>query len=240
MIMKNTIIRIVLIIFFSILIIYGGYNCIKWYKDIKRNDTVREKVINKKVVPEDVYKDDIDFKTLKNQNSDTVAYIEVKNTNIKNVVVKGTDNDYYLTHNFLKEENIAGWLFADYRNKFDGTDKNIIIYGHNMMEGSNFGSLKNTMNSDWYTNKDNLLISLITDKDKMKYKVFSIYKKEAEDYYIQTSFIDDKEYLEFLNVLSSRSIYKFDTELDNSSILTLSTCGENDNERVVLHAIKIN
>ena len=234
------IIRIVLIIFFSSLIIYGGYNCIKWYKDTKRNDEVRNKVINKKYIPENVLKDDIDFKGLKEQNSDTIAFIEVNNTNIKNVVVKGTDNSYYLNHNFFKEENVAGWLFADYRNKFDGTDKNTIIYGHNMKDGSNFGSLKYTLNQDWYSNEKNYEIKLITENEKMIYKVFSVYKTEVEDYYLNTDFNSDEEYTEFINTLKSRSVYDFKIDIDSkSSILTLSTCGESDDERVVLHAIRI-
>ena len=233
------IISIILIIVFSSLIIYGGYHCIKWYKDTKRNNEVREKVFNKKVIPENVLKDDIDFDELKKINSDTIAYLEVNNTNIKNVVVKGTDNSYYLNHNFYKEENVAGWLFADYRNKFDGTDKNIIIYGHNMKDGSNFGSLKNTLNKDWYTNENNYEIKMITEKDKMIYKVFSIYQTEVEDYYLNTDF-NENEYTEFINKLKSRSIYDFKVDLDsNSSILTLSTCGESDDERVVLHAVRI-
>ena len=60
-------------------------------------------------------------------------------------VVKGTNNSFYLNHCFDKSNNSAGWIFADYRNKFDNTDKNIVIYGHNMRDGSMFGSMLNGM-----------------------------------------------------------------------------------------------
>ena len=69
----------------------------------------------------------IDFSSLKEQNPDTVAYIQANNMNIDYIVVKGENNQYYLNHNFEKKCNVAGWIFGDYHNLFDGTDRNIII-----------------------------------------------------------------------------------------------------------------
>ena len=56
---------------------------------------------------------------LKQENSDTVAWLKVENTNIEIPVVQAKDNSYYLTHNFNKKYNVAGWVFADYKNKFE-------------------------------------------------------------------------------------------------------------------------
>ena len=70
------------------------------------------------------------------KNPDIKAYIKVNNTNIDYVVVQSSNNNYYLNHNFNKEYNTAGWIFFDYKNKLDGTDKNIIIYGHNTKDNS--------------------------------------------------------------------------------------------------------
>ena len=53
---------------------------------------------------------------LKQENSDTVAWLKVENTNIEIPVVQAKDNSYYLTHNFNKKYNVAGWVFADYKN----------------------------------------------------------------------------------------------------------------------------
>ena len=99
----------------------------------------------------------MDFTELKKQNPDTVAHIKVNNTRISYVVVQGNDNEYYLNHNFNKEKNRAGWIFADYRNSFDESDKNLIIYGHNMKDGSMFDTLIKTIDKEWYTNKDNYI-----------------------------------------------------------------------------------
>ena len=91
----------------------------------------------------------VDFKGLKEKNSDTVAYLKVKGTSIDYVVLKGEDNEFYLKHNFNKEKNVSGWVFADFHNKFDGMDKNIVIYAHNTRDGSMFGTLKSVLNEDW-------------------------------------------------------------------------------------------
>ena len=65
--------------------------------------------------------------------------------------------------------------FADYKNKFDGTDKNIIIYGHNRRDGSMFYTLKNILNKEWYEKEENLKVKFITEKEETIYQVFSVY-----------------------------------------------------------------
>ena len=155
-------------------------------------------------------------------------------------VLRATNNSFYLNHSFDKSKNSAGWIFADYRNKFDGTDKNIIIYGHNMRDDSMFGSLKNILNSAWYDNEENTNITLYTENEKSIYKVFSIYKIESEDYYIKTEFSNDNEFEKFIETLKKRSIKNFNIDISKEdSILTLSTCANNNKYRVVLHAKKM-
>ena len=140
----------------------------------------------------------VNFEKLKQENSDTVAWLKVENTNIEIPVVQAKDNSYYLTHNFNKKYNVAGWVFADYKNKFDETDKNIVVYGHNMRDDSMFGSLKNVIKEEWYDNKDNQYITFITENEYQTYQIFSIYQTEKEDYYIQTEFSDD-EFSKFIS-----------------------------------------
>lgn len=179
----------------------------------------------------------IDFAKLKQKNSDAIAWIKVNGTDIDFPVVKGTDNSYYLTHNFDKEKNKAGWIFADYRNKFDGTDKNIIIYGHNMKNGSMFASLKDVIKEEWYNNENNKYIALITENENCKYQVFSVYQIETEEYYLQTNISNFKEFVE---KIKGRSKKDFNVDIkETDSILTLSTCADNTKYRVVLHAVKV-
>ena len=232
-----TLIQIVLIA----VIIFSGIKIIEWIKSNKKNKDIMSEIKENVVINNEMdsnneeYK--IEFAKLKQKNSDAIAWIKVNGTDIDFPVVKGTDNSYYLTHNFDKEKNKAGWIFADYRNKFDGTDKNIIIYGHNMKNGSMFASLKDVIKEEWYNNENNKYIALITENENCKYQVFSVYQIETEEYYLQTNISNFKEFVE---KIKGRSKKKFNVDIkETDSILTLSTCADNTKYRVVLHAVKI-
>lgn len=243
---KKRILNIAIYLILFLILICSGFKLYFWYKDKKNNDETTEQLKNN-VKLEKIKKDNsnnekyiVDFKKLKSENSDVVAYIKVNNTNIEYPIVKTSNNNFYLNHSFDKSKNSRGWIFADYKNKFDNTDKNIVIYGHNMRDESMFGSLKNILNEEWYNNAENKNITFLTEKENYIYKVFSIYRIENEDYYIKTEFSNDSEFEQFLNTLKARSIRDFNMDmLESDSILTLSTCDNNNKYRVVLHAKKI-
>lgn len=225
------------------LLIYSGIKIFKWNKENSNNNNITDK-INEAVTVEknSEGKEDfnINFNTLKKQNEDTVAWIKVNNTNVKYPVVKAKDNSFYLTHSFDKSNTSAGWIFADYKNKFDDTDKNIVIYGHNRRDGSMFSSLKNALNPNWYNNDLNRNILLYTENGEYNYEIFSIYKIESEDYYIKTEFNDENDFEDFLNTITKRSVQDFGVNVSkDDSILTLSTCANNNKYRVVIHAKKV-
>lgn len=240
---KTKMIISVIQLIFIIILLYSLINIILWYKSNKANKKVINElsqaveIVNENGEDDKKYK--INFEELKNKNTDVVAWLKVENTNIEFPVVKSNDNSYYLTHNFNKENNKAGWILADYKNKFDGTDKNIVIYGHNMHDDSMFGTLKNVIKEEWYNNENNKYIALITENEYSIYEVFSVYQIEKEDYYIRTNFNSNKEFEEFLQKLKKRSIKDFNIDISKeNNILTLSTCANNNKYRVVLHAIK--
>lgn len=226
-------------IIFIIAIIYSGIKIFNWIKENNQNQEVLKEISESISIDEKNKQYKIDFETLKMTNNDIIAWIKVNGTNIEYPVVKSSNNEYYLTHSLDKSINTAGWVFADYRNKLDNNDKNIIIYGHNRRDGSMFGTLKNILTEEWYKNKENQKIIFITENGEFEYQVFSVYNIELEDYYIQTDF-DENSYLNFINTIKNRSIYNFETEVTTqNSILTLSTCDDNNKYRVVLHAVKL-
>ena len=178
----------------------------------------------------------VDFSELKLINNNVKGWIQVNGTNINYPFVQTSDNKYYLTHSFDKSYNQAGWVFLDYRNNLDSLDKNTIIYAHGRIDTTMFGSLKNIMKSNWYTNTDNYVIKLSTEYENTLWQVFSVYHIETTSDYIQTEFYSDNEYQDFLNKIINRSIYNFNTSISsNDNILTLSTC-YNKTEKVVMHA----
>ena len=223
--------------------IYSTYKIIMWKQNVDRNNKIKEEVndlikVDEKENLKDKY--NVDFKSLKEINSDVVAWIKVNGTNIEYPVVKGKDNNYYLKHNLKKEYNNAGWIFADYKNKFDGTDRNIVIFGHNTKDGSMFGSLKNVLESDWQKEVKNTIIVMVNENEPIIYQVFSTYSIKPEDYYITTEFKDGEDFSKFIDTIKKRSNHDYNVNVDSSdSVLTLSSCIGDGSKRVVLHAKKI-
>ena len=252
---------VVFLLFFLSIFAFSAYQVYAWYNDNKKVDNLTDDVVkNTKVKekedndntenvnpPEDVSNDywdyikmnllEVDFNELLKKNSDTVGWIEVKGTNINYPIVQTTDNSYYLSHAFDGSKNEAGWVFMDYRNDAVNFNQNTILYAHSRLTGSMFGSLKNILNSSWYTNKENHIIRLSTPTENTMWQVFSVYTIPKESYYITPSFNSNEAYGEFLNTMKSRSEVEFSAEVNTSDkILTLSTCKDNFGNRVVMHA----
>ena len=100
-----------------------------------------------------------------------------------------------------------------------------------------FGSLKNVLKDDWYNDKDNHIIKLSTPKYDTVWQIFSIYTIYKESYYINVAFDNLKDYDQFLDTIYKRSLYKFNTTVNNKDhILTLSTCKDSNGNRLVVHA----
>ncbi len=183
-----------------------------------------------------------DLASLLTVNEDVVGELVVNNTNINYPVVQGSDNDYYLDHNINKEKNANGWIFLDYRNDAMNLDKNNIIYGHNMYySGIMFGTLYKTANSSWYTNPKNQIITYNTLYEDMQFQIFSIYRVPDTNDYLKVFFEDDNDFLEFIDMITERSIYNFNVPVNaDDKIITLSTCSNNGTKRLVIHAVLIN
>lgn len=247
-----------LLIFFLVMLIVFLFSLIKvimWIIDNNNTNDIIKKVANTYEINEksydneviinenekDIYFDymklkfiDVDINKLKTFNPDTIGFIKVMGTNINYPFVQSTDNDYYLNRSYDKTYNNAGWIFLDYRNN-EFNDKNTIIYGHGRINGTMFGSLKDTLKSSWQNNKDNYIIKISTEKENSIWQIFSVYKIATTSDYLQTTF-SDNEFESFINLIKGRSSYNFETNVTNEDkVLTLSTC-YNDNDKMVVHA----
>lgn len=179
-----------------------------------------------------------DFSVLKAKNADTVAYIHMNNSNVNYPVVQTGDNVYYLTHAYDHSYNESGWVFMDYRASFSPLSDNVVIYGHGRWEGTVFGTLKNALSPSWQSNRDNYVITISTPTDNFMYQIFSVYVVKAESYYIQTAFGTPEAKMAWLETMKSRNVTPVDVPLSaNDSILTLSTClNDNNDDRIVVQA----
>ena len=252
---------VVFLIFFLSIFAVSINQVYQWLKDNKEIENISDDVVKDTKVkekedtkntenvnpPEDLSNDywdyikmnllEVDFNELLRKNPDTVGWIEVKGTNINYPIVQTTDNSYYLNHAFDGSKNEAGWVFMDYRNDSVNFNQNTIIYAHSRLTGSMFGSLKNILNSSWYTNKNNHIIRLSTPTENTMWQVFSVYTIPKESYYITPSFNTVDSYSEFLNIIKGRSEVEFSGTVNtNDKVLTLSTCKDNFGNRIVMHA----
>ena len=179
---------------------------------------------------------DVNFEELKKKNNETVGWIQVGGTNVNYPIVQHSDNKYYLTHQFDKAYNTAGWIFMDHRNNSSNFDSNTIIYGHGRLNKTMFGSLRNVVKKNWYNNPDNYIVKLSTETENTLWQVFSTYQIKTTNDYLQTTFSTSEEYLTFLNMLKNRSIHNYNVDLTaDDKIVTLSTC-HNETDKIVLHA----
>lgn len=177
------------------------------------------------------------FEKLKEINNDTVGWLTVNNTKIDYPVVQSTDNDYYLYRDYYKNKNRHGWIYMDYRNNIEDLSDNTIIFGHNLANQKMFGTLRYVTNPSWYKKSSNQIITFNTTKANMKWQIISIYKIPVTNDYLVANFASSEDKLNFLDMITQRSIYNFNATYDeNTKIITLSTCSNGSKDRLVVHA----
>ena len=101
----------------------------------------------------------IDFDGLKQENPETVGWIEIPSAGISYPVVQAEDNEKYLTTGFDGNESKSGAIFLDYKSQPDMMGYHTIIYGHHMRDGSMFANLVDFKDADYFEKKlsDNAL-----------------------------------------------------------------------------------
>ena len=214
-------------------------------QDMEENDTLGdewgEAVLtegNKTKVFEEM-ENPIDFESLEKINEDIVGWIEMEAVETINYpVVQAVDNEYYLHRTFQKTDNFAGSIFLDCVNKSNFCERNTIIYGHNMKNGSMFGSLKQYREKETFEKSPYFWI--YTPNRIYKYEIFSCAEvdKFGPDY--QISFRDREDFETFIDRAKEQSLYDTGVEVKYSdTIVTLSTCTGNEETRFIVQGKRV-
>lgn len=189
------------------------------------------------------------FDKLLKQNPDIIGWITIDGTNINNPVYQSTNNQYYQTHNMIKEKSHYGALFFDKNNVIENNsvDKNLTIYGHNTTNGTMFGELDSYHSLSFY--KNNPIIKLKTLYSQNEYIIFSVFITNADEdddngqifNYARREFKDEKDFAAFISEAKKRSLITVPIAVNaDDTIITLSTrSDEFENARFVVMAKKI-
>lgn len=189
-----------------------------------------------------------DYEKMLSYNSEAVGYIRQDNGDyIDNPILQHSDNDYYLNHLANNQVSSVGSIFVDYRITEGLEARNCIIYGHNMGRRVNnimFGSLNWYYycddDPDYYKNHPTL--DVYVGYRHYKYYIFAAYKTEAEGGWTYTySFENDETFQKYINDCKERSIHDFPEAGEitaEDKIITLSTCCETDEKRMIVQAVR--
>ena len=171
---------------------------------------------------------------------DAIAWLVVPNTNIDTPVFQGKDNNRYLRTD--RDGNSAFWgeTFLDYDSKIDFSGyTNLVVYGHNTTTDDHFTPLEKYLDKNFYENNKEIEMATLTGN--YKWMIFSVFKTTSDnynDFYIDTNFLNDQEFNDFIYHFKTRSMYESNVEVTkDDDILTLSTCEYSQNNgRLVIMA----
>lgn len=182
----------------------------------------------------------VDFEKLKKKNSDSVAWLRFDQPEVISYpVVQAKDNSFYLRRDINKKYSAYGTLFMDSHNKNDFTDSNTIIYGHNMLNGSMFGSLKKYKTKE-YWEKNSYFYIYTPDNMVHKYHIYGVYIVGPYSDIFTYSFGNTNLLQEYLDMTSTMKLYKTGIHASISDhTVTLSTCTSNSTKRLVLQGYEI-
>ena len=183
------------------------------------------------------------FAELYAQNPHVVGWLEM-DPDIALPVVQW-DNSFYMDHDFDGNESVAGTLFVDSRNTLWPQDDHILIYGHNMKDGSMFGSLNNYRNVGFL--RATTCIQFNTIYGDAQYVPFALFDasmtKDDPNYFklIRLNFSEEQPFDAFLEDVQSRSLFNIPVDVnENDQLLSLVTCSYSmDNGRFIIMCRKL-
>ncbi len=188
------------------------------------------------------------FSKLREENADFKAWLTACGGAIDNPVYQTANNEYYLKHNQKGQSSRHGALFFEAADKTeDPRDKTLVIYGHNMKDGSMFAPLKKLRNLKFL--QENPTVTVSTAKQDSTYLIYAVFLLNAtpsyDDDYIydinKSTFSTENQFNSWRDEAYERSIIKTDVNVEyGDEILSLVTCAYDfDDARLVVMARKL-
>lgn len=167
------------------------------------------------------------FKALLKLCEDGVGYIYQDDTVVSYPILQAEDNDKYLRHLMNGEYNVAGSLFVDYAFEEGLNSRYSIIYGHNMDDGSMFGTLTKYKDEEYY--KEHPEFQIFVGDRGYVYYVYAAAQVPIDSFVFNYNDMTDEEFLEFMAEVKELTDYEIDIPVkitEHSHVVLLSTCIE--------------
>ena len=201
------------------------------------NETITEEIVNESTqenIEEIINQENeriLKVQKLQEENPDIVGWLEIEGTSINYPVLQGDDNEYYMTHNYKKQKSKNGSIFLTKDYDWSIPSSNLLIYGHNLSNGTMFQELLKYEKEDFY--KKHPIIRFTTNNEDAEYEIISAFKsrvyykseKNVFRYYYFVNAKTEAEYNEFVQNAKKASLYNIDkTAQYGDQLITLSTC----------------
>ena len=201
------------------------------------NETITEEIVNESTqenIEETINQENeriLKVQKLQEENPDIVGWLEIEGTSINYPVLQGDDNEYYMTHNYKKQKSKNGSIFLTKDYDWSIPSSNLLIYGHNLSNGTMFQELLKYEKEDFY--KKHPIIRFTTNNEDAEYEIISAFKsrvyykseKNVFRYYYFVNAKTEAEYNEFVQNAKKASLYNIDkTAQYGDQLITLSTC----------------
>ncbi len=178
---------------------------------------------------------EVDLAVLRDVNEDICGWLYIPDTNVNFPVLQGKNNKQYLFQSYKKEYLTAGSIFVDYRCRADLTDKNTVIYGHNMHNGSMFGKLKKYADED-YRDGHPYVYLMRADGQWNKYEIIACFQAAVDGavYDLPLEADGEDERFELLKeTIEKENLYASSATLsEDDRLITLSTCTQDSRNDV--------
>lgn len=186
-----------------------------------------------------------EFKELYEKNPDIAGWMTIEGTKLDYpVMYKPDSKDFYLRKNFYGKKASHGCLYIQETCEVFPSSDQLVVYGHNMKDGSMFACLKGYLEADFY--KAHPVIRFDTLQESGEYEVFSVFTTTASigkgfKFHTYIDLTSEEVFREFVDTCKEMSVY--DTGVApqfGDQFLSLVTCEYTQtNGRLVVIARKI-
>lgn len=190
---------------------------------ILRNYQADRAVYDKISVQAGDAEDSIDFEALKKINPDVIGWLYYKDTVIDYPVVKGENNEVYLSMLFDRTWGGCGTLFADCVTEAPFKQFNTIVYGHHMKDGTMFACLKELRNREYCDKHPKLELS--TPEGKFDLEIWAFLNEPSDSNIYITNMNDEKGKQSYMELVKELADYTTDVKVTTDDrLVMLSTC----------------